>query len=77
MTTTSVLFKNARLLDPLLGELQEGRDILIEQGRVKEVSDRPIRTQAARRPIRSGRPRRPTAHRRKTTRSAASRAIRW
>jgi imidazolonepropionase-like amidohydrolase len=44
----AVLFKNARLLDPLLGELQEGRDILVEQGVVKEVSDRPIRTEAAR-----------------------------
>ncbi|SCK34974.1 Imidazolonepropionase [Variovorax sp. HW608] len=48
MTTTSLLIKNASLLDPLLGELQEGRDILVEQGLVKEVSDRPIRTQAAR-----------------------------
>ena len=48
MTTTSVLFKNASLFDPLLGELQEGRDILVEQGMVKEVSDRPIRTRTAR-----------------------------
>ncbi|MGJ7510414.1 amidohydrolase family protein [Variovorax sp. GT1P44] len=46
--THSVLFKNANLLDPLLGELQEGRDILVEQGAVKEISDRPIRTNAAR-----------------------------
>jgi imidazolonepropionase-like amidohydrolase len=46
--TTAVLFKNAQLLDPLLGELQEGRDILVEQGLVKEISDRPIRANAAR-----------------------------
>ena len=46
--STAVLFKNARLLDPLLGELQEDRDILVEQGLVKEISDRPISTSAAR-----------------------------
>lgn len=49
--TESVLFKNAHLLDPLLGELQEDRDILAEQGVVKEVSDRPIRSAAAARVI--------------------------
>ncbi|MCW5321748.1 amidohydrolase family protein [Verminephrobacter aporrectodeae subsp. tuberculatae] len=49
--TTTVLFKNAQLLDPLLGELQEGRDILVENGVFKEVSERPIRTHAAQRTI--------------------------
>ena len=44
----AVLFRNAHLLDPLLGELQEGRDILVEQGVVKEISDRPIRSDSAR-----------------------------
>jgi imidazolonepropionase-like amidohydrolase len=49
--TTAVLFKNAHLLDPLLGELQEGRDILVEEGVLKEISDRPIRTNAVARVI--------------------------
>ena len=49
--TTAVLFKNAHLLDPLLGELQEGRDILVEEGVLKEISDRPIRTNTAARVI--------------------------
>lgn len=49
--TTAVLIKNAHLLDPLLGELQEGRDILVEEGVLKEISDRPIRTNAAARVI--------------------------
>lgn len=49
--TTAVLFKNANLLDPLLGELQEGRDILVETGVLKEISDRPIRANAAARVI--------------------------
>lgn len=49
--TTAVLFKNANLLDPLLGELQEGRDILVEAGVLKEISDRPIRANAAARVI--------------------------
>ena len=46
--TDTVLFKNAHLLDPLRGELLEGHEILVEQGVVREVSDRPIRSQAAR-----------------------------
>lgn len=49
--TTAVLFKNAHLLDPLLGELQAGRDILVEEGVLKEISDRPIRTNTAARVI--------------------------
>jgi imidazolonepropionase-like amidohydrolase len=49
--TTAILFKNANLLDPLLGELQEGRDILVEAGVLKEISDRPIRANAAARVI--------------------------
>lgn len=46
--TNAVLFKNANLLDPLRSELLEGHDVLIESGRVKEVSDRPLRSDAAR-----------------------------
>ena len=46
--TNTVLFRNAHLLDPLRGELLEGHDILVEQGVVREVSDRPLHSQAAR-----------------------------
>lgn len=48
---TTVLLRNANLLDPLPGRMLEGHDILVEQGLVKEVSDRPIRTQTAARSI--------------------------
>lgn len=44
----SILFKNASLLDPLLPELQEDHHVLVEDGHIKEVSDRPIRADAAR-----------------------------
>jgi imidazolonepropionase-like amidohydrolase len=46
--TDAVLFKNAHLLDPLRSELLEGHDLLVESGRVKEVSERPIRSASAR-----------------------------
>jgi imidazolonepropionase-like amidohydrolase len=42
----ALLFTNASLLDPLHGELLEGHHVLIEQGLVKEVSDRPIKSSA-------------------------------
>jgi imidazolonepropionase-like amidohydrolase len=45
--TNAVLFKNAHLLDPLCPELLEHRDILVEDGLVKEISDQPIRASAA------------------------------
>jgi imidazolonepropionase-like amidohydrolase len=45
---TSILFKNANLLDPLRRELLEQYDILVEDGLVKEISDRPIETNSAR-----------------------------
>ena len=48
MTTHTVLFRNANLLDPLRGELLEGHDLLVEQGVVREVSDKPLHSQAAR-----------------------------
>jgi imidazolonepropionase-like amidohydrolase len=38
----SYLFAGGRCLDPGRGELLEGLDILIENDRIKEVSDRPI-----------------------------------
>lgn len=37
-----LLLVNGRLLDPLQAELQEGMQVLIEDGVVREVSDRPI-----------------------------------
>ncbi|MFM9927381.1 amidohydrolase family protein [Variovorax sp. H27-G14] len=46
-TNTTVLFKNANLLDPLRGELLEGHDILVEQGLVREVSDKPLHSSTA------------------------------
>ena len=48
MTTHTVLFRNANLLDPLRGELLEGHDLLVEQGVVREVSDKPLHSEVAR-----------------------------
>jgi imidazolonepropionase-like amidohydrolase len=48
MTTTAVLFKNAHLLDPQRPALLEDHHILVEDGVVREVSDRPIRSASAR-----------------------------
>ena len=45
---TSFLFTNAALLDPLKPDLLEGHSVLIEHGLVKEVSDRPLKSAAAR-----------------------------
>ena len=45
---TSVLFRNGALLDPLQPELIPGHEVLVEEGRIKEVSDRPIKTTGAR-----------------------------
>ncbi|KIQ28444.1 peptidase M38 [Variovorax paradoxus] len=47
-TTNTFLFKNANLLDPLEKDLLEGRDILVEGGVVREVSDKPLQSKAAR-----------------------------
>ncbi|MCY1507019.1 Imidazolonepropionase [compost metagenome] len=44
----SVLFKNANLLDPLQADLLEGQHVLVEDGVIKEVSDRPIAAASAR-----------------------------
>jgi len=44
---TAVLFKNGNLLDPTVGELLEGHDVLVEDGLVKEVSDRPLQSASA------------------------------
>lgn len=45
---TAFLFKNANLLDPDVPELREGMHVLVEDGAIKEVSDRPIGAQSAR-----------------------------
>jgi len=47
-TTNSFLFRNANLLDPLSKDLLEDHDILVEGGVVREVSDKPLQSQAAR-----------------------------
>jgi imidazolonepropionase-like amidohydrolase len=45
---SAFLFKNANLLDPDFPELREGMHVLVEDGAIKEVSDRPISAQSAR-----------------------------
>jgi imidazolonepropionase-like amidohydrolase len=44
---TAVLFKNGALLDPHRPELLEGRHVLVEDGRIKEVSDRELQCAGA------------------------------
>ena len=39
-----ILFQNSRLLDPEATDLKDGISVLVEDGRIREVSDRPIRT---------------------------------
>src|SRR3546814_15716152 len=43
----SILFKAARVLDPRKGELLENMDVLVEDGHVREVSDRPLSSSTA------------------------------
>ncbi len=45
---SAVLFKNANLLDPLQADLLEGHHVLVEDGVIKEVSDKPINAASAR-----------------------------
>lgn len=45
---SAILFKNANLLDPNYPELREGYDLLVENGLIKEVSDRPLISETAR-----------------------------
>ncbi|MFO1191752.1 MAG: amidohydrolase family protein [Rhodoferax sp.] len=44
----SIVFVNGRVLDPHQAELQDGLQVLVEDGTVREVSDRPIRSASAR-----------------------------
>lgn len=46
---TSYLFTGGRFLDPRHDQLRGGVDVLVEAGRIKDVSDTPIRTGAAER----------------------------
>lgn len=43
----SFLFHNGRLFNPRLDELVDGFEVLVEGGRVQEVSDRPVRASGA------------------------------
>jgi imidazolonepropionase-like amidohydrolase len=43
----SVLFRNGALLDPMQPELVPGSDVLVEDGIIREVSDKPIKSQSA------------------------------
>src|SRR5438552_3980323 len=42
-----ILFRRCTLLDPASPDLREGVEILVEGERIKEVSDRPIRSEQA------------------------------
>ena len=42
------LFRNAMLLDPRFDEARAGYEVLVDNGRIREVSDRPIRAANAR-----------------------------
>jgi imidazolonepropionase-like amidohydrolase len=44
---TSYLFSGGRFLDPRLDDLQDGISVLIEDGMVKEVADRPVTSSSA------------------------------
>jgi imidazolonepropionase-like amidohydrolase len=46
---TSFLFHNLRFLDPRRDELLDGMQVLVEDGIVREVADRPIASEAAQR----------------------------
>ncbi len=52
---TSFLFSGGRLLDPRRDALRDGIEVLVEDGTVREVSDRPIRSAAAARVALGGR----------------------
>ena len=43
---TSYLFSGGRLLDPNRDTLLDGFEVLVENDRIKEVSDRPIASEA-------------------------------
>ena len=45
---SAVIFKNGSLLDPNQPDLLEGYNVLVEEGRIKEVSDKEIKSASAR-----------------------------
>jgi imidazolonepropionase-like amidohydrolase len=47
MTVQSILFSNAAVLDPARGELREAHHVLVENGLIKEVSDKPLQSAAS------------------------------
>jgi imidazolonepropionase-like amidohydrolase len=44
---SQTLFKNFEMLDPERDELQGGHELLVEDARIREVSDRPIKAPQA------------------------------
>lgn len=46
---TQIILENARIFDGSSGECPEGMTVLVEDGTIREVSDRPIRSDAAQR----------------------------
>lgn len=42
-----MVFRNVRMLDPAVGEVREGGELLVEDGLIREVSDRPIKAEGA------------------------------
>ena len=44
---TSYVFSGGRFLDPRQDELRDGVSVLVEDGTVKEVADRPITSASA------------------------------
>jgi imidazolonepropionase-like amidohydrolase len=55
VNVTSYVFSGGRFLDPRRDELQDGISVLVEDGTVKEVSDRPITSSTATRIDQRGR----------------------
>lgn len=48
MADQAVLFRNAKVFDPIWDEPRAGYELLVENGRVKELSDKPISAASAR-----------------------------
>ena len=44
---TQYLFKNLQLLEPSFGDVQSGFEVLVENDLIREVSDKPIKSDSA------------------------------
>jgi dihydroorotase-like cyclic amidohydrolase len=44
----AILLKNARIFDGMSEDCLEGQQVLIEAGRIREISSKPIKTSEAR-----------------------------